>query len=57
MTYTQVVRFFGTQAQAAKSLGFSRQAVNQWKADGIKPRTQELIQFKTQGKLKADGGK
>ena len=57
MTFEQVVKHFGSQVKAARALGFSRQAVNQWKEDGIKPRTQEFIQFKTRGKLKADGGK
>jgi len=55
MTFDQVVKFFGSQYRAAKELGFSRQAVGQWKTDGIAPRTQELIEFKTRGKLKKDG--
>lgn len=57
MTFEQVIKHFGSEVLAAKALGFTRQAVNLWKTNGIQRRTQELIEMKTRGKLKADGGK
>ena len=57
MTFEQVVKHFGSEVEAAKQLGFTRQAVNLWKSNGIQPRTQELIELKTRGKLKAEGQK
>lgn len=55
MTFEQVIKHFGTEYATAKKLGFSKQAVNKWKTRGITSRTQEFIQLKTRGKLKAEG--
>lgn len=55
MTYDQIVAYYGTEAKAAKKLGFTPQALNLWKhGGGVPHRTQELIELKTRGKLKAD---
>lgn len=54
MTYEEVIEHFGSEVLAAEGLGFTRQAVNLWKTNGIQPRTQELIQMKTRGKLKSE---
>ena len=54
MTYTDLVKQYGNANKAAKSLGFSRQALSQWKQRGIPFDSQYRIQLKTRGKLRAD---
>lgn len=54
MTYQDLVKHFGSELNAAISLGFTRQAVYHWKINGeIPPKTQAWIQLETSGKLKA----
>lgn len=53
MTHEDVVRYFGNGTKAANALGYSRQAVSQWKRVGIPFEAQSRIQLKTKGRLKA----
>lgn len=53
MTYDQIIKHFGSQAAAARSLGVSQPSVWGWK-DGIPIERQIDIEIKTEGKLKAD---
>jgi len=57
MTHTQIIKYFGTQAQAARLLGFSIETLRKWRLHGVPPRTQELIQTRTRGHLKAGARK
>lgn len=54
MTHQDLVDEFGGGSKAAKALGYSRQAVSQWKTKGIPFEAQFRIQMKTKGRLKAD---
>lgn len=52
MTKQQAVKHYGSNAQVAKALGISRQAVDQWE---VIPLGQQFrIELDTEGKLKAD---
>lgn len=53
MTYEDLVEEFGNGNRAAKALGYSRQAVSQWKFRGIPFEAQFRIQMRTKGRLKA----
>lgn len=53
MTYNHLVKHYGSAPKAARALGFTRMGVHAWKRGGIPIRTQELIQSKTGGALKA----
>lgn len=54
MTPSQVVKHFGSVRAAARSLGLSRTAIQNWKRKGFVPkRTQAWIQLETGGALKA----
>ena len=54
MTHQDLVGLFGNASKAAKALGYSRQAVSQWKERGIPFEAQYRIQMKTKGRLRAD---
>lgn len=55
MTPNQVIKFYGTEQDAAKQLRITRQAVNYWKRKSRIPmKTQVWIEFLADGKLKAD---
>jgi hypothetical protein len=54
MTHHDLVDHFGNASKAAKALGYSRQAVSQWKDRGIPFEAQYRIQMKTKGRLRAD---
>lgn len=56
MTHQDLVDHFGNANKAAKALGYSRQAVSQWKSNGIPFEAQYRIQMKTKGRLRADLG-
>lgn len=44
MTPTQVFKYFGSEAKAAKALGYTRQAMYRWKwAKRIPPRSQAHV--------------
>jgi len=54
MTPGQLVRHFGSEAKAAIALGYTRQYIYKLiKNNRIPLRTQERIEFKTSGALKA----
>lgn len=54
MTYTDLIDKYGTASNAGARLGFSKQALSDWKKKGIPFNSQYLIQLKTRGRLKAD---
>lgn len=55
MKFDQVLKHYDGNLQfAAYNLGFTDAALRKWKANGIPPRTQQLIEAITAGKLKAD---
>ena len=55
MTFNDLCSHFGTGSAAARSLGLSRQTIQNWKKRGRIPFDQQYrIQLKTKGKLKAD---
>lgn len=57
MTPNQVVKHFGSVRAAARSLGLSRTAIQNWRRKGGVPkRTQAWIQLETGGALKASKG-
>lgn len=54
MTPSQVVKHFGSVSAAARGLGLTRTAVQNWKRWGFVPkRSQRLIELETGGALKA----
>ena len=54
MTYTQVVKYFGGQAAAARALGIKPPSISQWKKSGITKLRQLHIERVTKGALRAD---
>ncbi len=53
MRYSDLIKHYGTVAEAAKKLGFTRAAIYYWRNNTIPKRTQGLIESLTGGKLKA----
>ena len=55
MTPKQVCKYFGNLTAAAQALDLTRQAIYQWRRNGVIPwRTQTSIAYITGGALKAD---
>jgi hypothetical protein len=54
MTFDDLVGFFGTVAAGAKAIGVSRQAMYDWRDNGIPEGWQLYIQKATKRGLKAD---
>lgn len=54
MTHDQLISHYGNGAEAARALGVSRQAVNNWRVHGIPLGVQYQIELATNGRLKAD---
>ena len=54
MTYNELVKHYGTCADAARDLSLPRQTVHQWKKKGIPFEQQWRIQLQTNGRLKAE---
>lgn len=55
MTPDDLLQFFGSPREAAAELGYTVQAINGWRRNGIIPtRAQQAIQTMTRGKLKAE---
>lgn len=54
MTYQQVIKHFGSQAEAARKLGIRPPSVSDWQHGGIPLVRQYQIQVLTGGALKAD---
>jgi len=55
MRYSDLIKHFGSVAEAARKLGFTRAGIYYWRDNTIPRRTQELIEAITGGKLKAKG--
>jgi hypothetical protein len=53
MTYTDIVRYYGTASEASRKLGLTRAAVSVWRRRGVPYGRQAQIQLATRGKLKA----
>ena len=53
MTPNQIIKFYGSRSQAARTLGFTLQTFRNWEKRGIPLRSQQVIQFITSGALKA----
>jgi DNA-binding transcriptional regulator YdaS (Cro superfamily) len=55
MTFSEIIKHFGSQVAAAQKLGISQPTISMWRARGRIPALQQLrIQHVTRGKLKAD---
>jgi transposase-like protein len=55
MTYTQLIKHFGSHAIAARKLGYSVMTLYKWRNHGAIPiRAQAYIAYATADKLKAD---
>jgi DNA-binding transcriptional regulator YiaG len=53
MRYTEAIKHFGSEAQLARALGISRQAVNLWKSpDRIPKGSAYQLQVITAGRLR-----
>lgn len=53
MDYQTIIKFYGGVSQTARALGYTRAGVYHWRKNGVSERTQQIIQFKTKGRLKA----
>jgi len=53
MDYAQLIKHFGSQAQAARALGLKPPSVSEWKKTGIPLPRQAQYEILTRGKLKA----
>jgi len=53
MTLDDLIKHYGSQAEAARELGMHRQRVSRW-AEGIPIEAQIEIEVATKGQLKAD---
>lgn len=53
MTYDQLVKHFGSEADAGRAIGKNRQTVNRWKK-AIPLEEQINIEVLTRGELRAD---
>ena len=51
MNYQQIVKLYSGVTGASRALGFSRQTIYNWRK-GIPAKTQELIEYKSSGRLK-----
>ena len=54
MTYDQLVKHFGSEAEAARVLIIPQSTINAWSVNGIPHWRQSTIEFATNGKLRAD---
>lgn len=54
MKTEDLIQHYGSQAAAAKAIGFTRQAVSRWRRVGIPMPIQCMFEIRTNGKLKAD---
>ena len=55
MTYNQIVKYFGSVAAAARKLDYTRAGIYHWRDNGIPIRTQQWIETRTRGVMKASG--
>ena len=54
MTYTELIKHFGSQQAIATAVGLAQPQVSRWKHDGIPVARQCQLQLITGGKLVAD---
>ena len=55
MRYTEAIEHFGSEAELARALGITRQAVNLWKAGNLVSKGAAYqLQVITAGKLRVD---
>jgi DNA-binding transcriptional regulator YdaS (Cro superfamily) len=54
MTYQQLVKHFGSEAEACKALGLPQSTVNFWAKNGIPAWRQSQIEYATDKKLRAE---
>lgn len=54
VVFSDLVSFYGTEANAGRSLKTSRQGVNRWKETGIPFRAQVLAELDSDGELRAN---
>jgi len=54
MTYEDVIEYYGSVREAASRLGYVDRTVRYWRERGIEKRTQQYIQYRTRGRLRAD---
>ena len=58
MKLNDVIRYFGDEREAAYRLGYTEQALQHWKNNGVIPeKAQRLIQLVTKRKLLAEKAK
>ena len=53
MTYTDLIKFYGTQAVAAKAIGLTQPSVCEWKTSSVPFLRQHQFEIVSRGKLKA----
>lgn len=53
MEYEDLIRHFGSQAEAARALGLKPPSVSEWKKKGVPHPRQAQYELLTKGKLKA----
>lgn len=53
MTYTQLLRYYGSEAKAVRALDIPQSTINAWKWLGIPSWRQSHIEHATNGKLRA----
>jgi DNA-binding transcriptional regulator YdaS (Cro superfamily) len=57
MNIDQVIKYFGTQVEAARQLGVTQPTLSNWRSRGNIPALQQLrIEHLTKGKIKASAG-
>lgn len=57
MDVDQVIKYFGTQVEAAKQLGVTQPTLSNWRSRGRIPKLQQLrIEHLTRGKIRASPG-
>jgi hypothetical protein len=54
MTYEQLVKHFGSEAEASRALNIPQSTINPWSSNGIPHWRQSEIEYATDGKLRAD---
>lgn len=54
MKTSDIIKYFGTQVEAANQLGVTQPTISNWKRRGVPPLQQLRIQHFTAGRLQAD---
>ena len=54
MTYADLIKHFGSQAEISRALKLAQPSVWQWQHDGVPEQRQYQIEVLTDGALKAD---